>query len=54
VGFLNDFAGVIDEDSKRKMEEIMKFVEEKTGAEMAVVTIKSLEGEIVRNTPIQC
>ena len=47
VGFVNDFAGVIDEESKRKMEEIIKFVEEKTGAEMAVVTIKSLEGETV-------
>jgi hypothetical protein len=29
VGFLNDFAGIIDEDSKSKMEEIIKFVEEK-------------------------
>jgi len=30
VGFVNDFAGVIDEESKRKMEDVIKFVEEKT------------------------
>ena len=47
VGFVNDFAGVIDEESKRKMEDVIKFVEEKTGAEIAVVTVKSLEGETV-------
>lgn len=47
VGYVNDFAGVIDDESKKKMEEIIKFIEEKTGAEIAVVTIKTLEGESI-------
>ncbi|MGB9877483.1 MAG: TPM domain-containing protein, partial [bacterium] len=47
VGFVNDFAGVVDDESKSKMEKIIDFVKEETGAEIAVVTINNLEGESV-------
>jgi len=41
-GYVNDFAGVIDQGSKLKMEELIKTLNQKTGAEIAVVTVKSI------------
>ncbi len=43
VGYVNDFAGVIDEQSKIQMEKIIRTVKKATGAEIAVVTVKSIE-----------
>jgi uncharacterized protein len=43
VGYVNDFAGVIDESSKLQMERIIAAVKEKTGAEIAVVTVETIE-----------
>jgi uncharacterized protein len=43
VGFINDFAGVIDEGSEAQMEGISTAVERTTGAEIAVVTVESIE-----------
>ena len=43
VGFVNDFAGVIDPSSKQQMESIIKELQTKTGAEIAVVTIKTIQ-----------
>ncbi|GAB4365614.1 MAG: hypothetical protein Kow009_02370 [Spirochaetales bacterium] len=42
TGFVNDFAGVIDPDSARMMEQIAQAIEEKTGAQVAVVTVDSI------------
>lgn len=42
VGFVNDFAGVIDSGSKSQMDNIIKAVREKTGAEIAVVTVDTI------------
>lgn len=43
VGFVNDFAGVIDSSSSAEMEAIAGALQQKTGAEIAVVTIQSIE-----------
>ena len=42
-GFVNDFAGVIDSDSTAKIEAVARKVQETTGAEIAVVTIDTVE-----------
>ena len=41
--YVNDYAGVITEKDKTSMEEVAKEVEEKTGAQIAVLTVKSME-----------
>jgi uncharacterized protein len=43
VGYVNDFAGVIDEGSKAQMERLIAAVKEKTGAEIAVATVETIE-----------
>ncbi len=42
TGFVNDFAGVIDPDSAQLMEQISRSIQEKTGAQVAVVTVDSI------------
>ncbi len=43
TGYVNDFAGVIDTGSKNQMDRIAKAVQESTGAEIAVVTVETIE-----------
>jgi uncharacterized protein len=43
-GYVNDFAGIMDEASKQKTEALITQLQSATGAEIAVVTVKSLEG----------
>jgi uncharacterized protein len=42
VGFVNDFAGVLDEGSKQRITAISSALKEKTGAEIAVVTVDTI------------
>ncbi|MGQ9630373.1 MAG: TPM domain-containing protein [bacterium] len=42
-GWVNDFAGVIDSGTQRKMEALIGDLEEKTTAEIAVVTVSTTE-----------
>jgi len=44
-GYLSDFAGVIDAQSRAELENYCTRVQQQTGAEMALVTIQSLSGE---------
>lgn len=44
-GYISDFAGVVDASAKARMETYCAEVEQSTGAQMALVTISSLEGE---------
>jgi uncharacterized protein len=44
-GYVSDFARVIDPNSKAQLESYCATVEQATGAQMALVTIGSLEGE---------
>jgi uncharacterized protein len=41
VGFINDFANVIPDDYKSKMEAVSRELEKKTGVEVVVVTIET-------------
>jgi uncharacterized protein len=42
-GYVNDFAGVIDDASKQQMDGIIRAVERATGAEISVVVVQSIE-----------
>jgi len=44
-GYVSDFAGVIDAQSKAELENYCGRVEQQTGAQIALVTIQSLSGE---------
>jgi uncharacterized protein len=48
-GYVSDFAGVIDPASKAQLEAYGEIVEQSTGAQMALVTIASLEGESIED-----
>ena len=48
-GYVSDFAHVIDAGSKARIESYAAEVERSTGAQMAIVTISSLEGEPVED-----
>jgi uncharacterized protein len=46
-GFINDLAGVMSPGMKLKLEGLALEVQQKTGAEVAVAVVRSLEGETV-------
>lgn len=48
-GYVSDFAGVIDPASKTQLEAYGGIVERSTGAQMALVTVPSLEGEPIED-----
>ncbi|MFH1389459.1 MAG: TPM domain-containing protein [Candidatus Margulisiibacteriota bacterium] len=41
-GFVNDFAGVIEPAAAEKTEKLCQLLEQKTGAELAIVTVKTV------------
>jgi len=49
VGYINDFAGVIDPATRAALERYCAQVEERTGAQIAVLTIASLEGRPIED-----
>jgi uncharacterized protein len=48
-GYVSDLAGVISPEARTRLEALCAEVEQKTGAQMAVVTVQSLDGEGVEN-----
>src|ERR1700732_3499327 len=48
-GYVTDLASVIALDTKARLEALCRELEEKTGAQIAVVTVHSLNGESVEN-----
>jgi uncharacterized protein len=48
-GYVSDFAGVIDAQSRGAIEAYASSVQKATGAELAFVTIKSLQGEPIED-----
>src|SRR5207245_3169065 len=48
-GYVSDLAGVISPDARTRLEALCTELEQKTGAQMAIVTVQSLEGESVEN-----
>src|SRR6266436_5265771 len=49
TGYVSDLAGVISPDVKIRLEALCTELEQKTGAQMAIVTVQALEGESVEN-----
>lgn len=47
--YVSDFAGVLDADTRAKIEHYAERVEQATGVQMAVVTLKTLDGEPVED-----
>jgi uncharacterized protein len=47
AGYVTDLAGVIRIDARTRLEALCTELEQKTGAQMAIVTVHSLEGESV-------
>ena len=48
-GYVNDFAGVLDADSRQKLTALAQEVDQKAGAQIAVVTIRTLGGDSVQD-----
>ncbi len=48
-GYVSDFAGVVDGESKASLEQYCDTVKRSTGIEMALVTVKTLEGEPIED-----
>ena len=48
-GYVNDFAGVIDADSKQKLTALCQELDTKADAQIAVVTIHTLEGDTAQD-----
>src|ERR1700680_3019127 len=48
TGYVTDLAGVVKPETKANLEALCVELEQKTGAQMAIVTVHSLEGETVQ------
>jgi uncharacterized protein len=48
-GYVSDFAGVLDPAAKSQLESFCAVVQQSTGAQMALVTLPSLEGEPIED-----
>lgn len=48
-GYVTDLAGAVDEETKARIEELCTELEQKTGAQIAVVTVKSLDDQPIEN-----
>ena len=49
TGYVTDLAGAIAADTKVRLEALCTELQQKTGAQMAIVTVHSLEGQSVEN-----
>src|SRR5882672_3878289 len=52
-GYVNDFAGVLNAQAKQKLTALCAEVDQKTKAQIAVVTVSSLEGETVEQFSLE-
>src|SRR5208337_3626707 len=48
TGYVTDLAGIIQPQTKSQLEAMCTELEQKTGAQMAIVTVKSLDGDDVQ------
>jgi uncharacterized protein len=51
-GYVSDFAGVVDAQSRAELEDYAARVEQGTGAQLAFVTVNSLEGQPIEDVTI--
>jgi uncharacterized protein len=52
-GYVNDFAGVLSGAAREKLKALCTEVDQKAGAQIAIVTVKSLDGATVEDFTIQ-
>lgn len=48
-GYVNDFAGVIDANSKQQITQLCQEVDTKAGAQIAIVTVHTLDGDTAQD-----
>jgi uncharacterized protein len=48
-GYVNDFAGIIDQGTNQKLTSFLREVEQKTSAQIAVVSVQSLNNDSIEN-----
>lgn len=48
-GYVNDFAGIINQEDRAVLENLISQIDKKTGAQVAVLTVKDLSGDTVEN-----
>ena len=48
TGYVTDLAGILKPGTKQQLEALCTELEQKTGAQMAIVTVKSLNGEEIQ------
>jgi uncharacterized protein len=53
TSYVTDLAGVLDASTKQKLERLAAEVEQKTGAQLAIVTVHSLEGTTVDDYAVE-
>jgi len=53
TGYVDDFARVIDETSKQQIEQLCQELESKTGSQLAVVTLSTLNGEPIEDYAVK-
>lgn len=53
IGYVNDFAGVLDRDDGARLNQILSSFEQKTGDEIAVATVKSLDGNTIEDYSVK-
>lgn len=52
-GYVNDFAGVLSGAAREKLRALCTEVDRKAGAQIAIVTVKSLDGEAIEDFSVQ-
>lgn len=52
-GFVNDFAGMLSDTAAQELEQKLVNFEKETSNEIAVVTINSLEGDVIENFAVE-
>lgn len=53
AGFVNDYAGILSAEQKQSLETKLSNFEKQSTNEIAVVTIKSLEGDTIENVAVE-
>jgi len=53
IGYVNDFAEILDSASRHDLESLITGIEKNTGAEIAVVTIDTLEGITIEEYAVE-
>src|SRR6516225_6836330 len=52
-GYVNDFARIVDEASSQRIEKLCRELESKTGAQLAITTVSSLNGEPIEDYAVK-